>query len=210
MASASSIYLNMRKPAEPLTPPPSTRTGLLSGVCTGEIALVICHPERSEGSPRRGCGRRRLAGRGIRHKKGLSLFMTFRRPGGAARVCGRGEWACKPGSVADGHLSRAAVACRLERATRMRGGPPHGIPICVCSGWGLPSRAVADALVRSYRTVSAFLAWSQRAQAGVFFSVALSVGSPRPAVSWHPALWSPDFPRTQCVRDRLAHSHTAL
>ena len=29
---------------------------------------------------------------------------------------------------------------------------------------------------------------------GVFFSVALSVGSPRPAVSWHPALWSPDFP----------------
>ena len=29
---------------------------------------------------------------------------------------------------------------------------------------------------------------------GVFFSVALSVGSPRPAVSWHLALWSPDFP----------------
>ena len=29
---------------------------------------------------------------------------------------------------------------------------------------------------------------------GVFFSVALSVESPRPAVSWHLALWSPDFP----------------
>ena len=41
---------------------------------------------------------------------------------------------------------------------------------------------------------------------GVFFSVALSVGSPRPAVSWHPALWSPDFPHTE-VRDRLARSH---
>ena len=32
---------------------------------------------------------------------------------------------------------------------------------------------------------------------GVFFSVALSVGLPRPAVSWHLALWSPDFPRMQ-------------
>ena len=30
--------------------------------------------------------------------------------------------------------------------------------------------------------------------AGVFFSAALSVGSPRPAVSRLPALWSPDFP----------------
>jgi len=57
----------------------------------------------------------------------------------------------------DGHLSRACVAAGLERATRARGGPPHSAPICVCSGWGLPSRGVADALVRSYRTVSAFL-----------------------------------------------------
>jgi len=29
---------------------------------------------------------------------------------------------------------------------------------------------------------------------GVFFSVALSVASPRPAVSRYLALWSPDFP----------------
>ena len=57
----------------------------------------------------------------------------------------------------DGHLSRAGVATGLERATRTRGGPPHSVPICVCSGWGLPSRVVAGALVRSYRTVSAFL-----------------------------------------------------
>ncbi len=33
---------------------------------------------------------------------------------------------------------------------------------------------------------------------GGLFSVALSVGSRRPGVTWHPALWSPDFPR----RDR--------
>ncbi len=30
---------------------------------------------------------------------------------------------------------------------------------------------------------------------GGIFSVALSVGSRPPGVTWHPALWSPDFPR---------------
>ena len=51
-----------------------------------------------------------------------------------------------------------------------------------------------------------------RRAAGVFFSAALSVGSPRQAVSLLPALWSPDFPhpdefpyRTTPVRGRLAH-----
>lgn len=43
------------------------------------------------------------------------------------------------------------------------------------------------------------------ARRGVFFSVALSVGSPRPAVSWHLALGSPDFPHA-CARDCPAHS----
>jgi hypothetical protein len=69
-----------------------------------------------------------------------------------------GKRACKPGSVfEDGHLSRGVVADVLEQATRMRAGPAHGIPICLCFGWGLSSRRVAVALVRSYRTVSAFL-----------------------------------------------------
>ena len=40
-----------------------------------------------------------------------------------------------------------------------------------------------------------FQLFSRHGGGGVFFSVALSVGSPRPAVSWHPALRSPDFPR---------------
>ena len=35
---------------------------------------------------------------------------------------------------------------------------------------------------------------------GGLLSVALSVGSRRPGVTWHPALWSPDFPRCTCVR----------
>ena len=110
-------------------------------------------------------------------------------------------------------LSRTAIyleyaSPRISSAQPERTeGQPYSVPICVCSGWGLPSRIVADALVRSYRTVSAFL--PQRG--GVFFSVALSVGSPRPAVSWHLALRSPDFPRTpEGVRDRLARSPVVL
>ena len=42
---------------------------------------------------------------------------------------------------------------------------------------------------------------------GGLFSVALVVGSRRPGVTWHPALWSPDFPRDACApRDCLADS----
>ena len=33
---------------------------------------------------------------------------------------------------------------------------PYSVPICACFRWGLPSYVVADALVRFYRTVSAF------------------------------------------------------
>lgn len=35
------------------------------------------------------------------------------------------------------------------------------------------------------------------------FSVALSIASRRPAVSRHPALWSPDFPLRKQVAQRL-------
>jgi hypothetical protein len=40
------------------------------------------------------------------------------------------------------------------------------------------------------------------------FSVALSIGSRRPGVTWHPALWSPDFPPkkdffSDCLADIL-------
>src|SRR5690606_16934719 len=34
---------------------------------------------------------------------------------------------------------------------------------------------------------------------GGLLSVALSVGSRRPGVTWHRALWSPDFPRHACA-----------
>ena len=58
-------------------------------------------------------------------------------------------------------------------------------------GFSKPIRS-PESLVGSYPTVSPL----PRAQTlGGLFSVALSLGSPRVAVSHHPALWSPDVPR---------------
>jgi len=57
-------------------------------------------------------------------------------------------------------------------------------------GLAMP-RNVAIRAVRSYRTISPLPAF---AGFGGIFSVALSIGSRRPGVTWHPALWSPDFP----------------
>jgi len=57
-------------------------------------------------------------------------------------------------------------------------------------GFTMPRR-VATRAVRSYRTISPL----PRAEArGGIFSVALSVGSRPPGVTWHPVRRSPDFP----------------
>jgi len=50
---------------------------------------------------------------------------------------------------------------------------------------------VATCAVRSYRTISPL---PGLLQPGGIFSVALSIGSRLPGVTWHPALRSPDFP----------------
>ena len=67
------------------------------------------------------------------------------------------------------------------------------IPIWSCSGWGLPSPrllpAVRCALTAPFHPYLATGKWP-----GGILSVALSVGSRPPGVTWHPALWSPDFP----------------
>jgi hypothetical protein len=55
-------------------------------------------------------------------------------------------------------------------------------------GFTMP-RSVATRAVRSYRTISPL----PRKRGGIF-SVALSVGSRPPGVTWHPARRSPDFP----------------
>jgi len=66
-----------------------------------------------------------------------------------------------------------------------------------------PAAPVASCAVRSYRTISPLPAPQS---IGGIFSVALSVGSLRPGVTWHSVLWSPDFPLPQCGSDHLANS----
>ena len=117
------------------------------------------------------------------------------------------ESADKPGSVEGNHSSRALVAGCLQRPTRAQRGPRLRAPIWPCSGRGLPSRR------RCRRTRCALTApfhpcrRHRESAGGGLLSVALSVGSRPPGVTWHPVLWSPDFPlrrMTQRLPSRLA------
>ena len=86
------------------------------------------------------------------------------------------------------------------------GSPPPTLP---CSRWGLPSRSgrperwcALTAPFHPYRTAS-----PEASRRGGLFSVALSCESPRLGVTQHPALWSPDVPRTgNPARGRLVSS----
>src|SRR5581483_11487634 len=103
----------------------------------------------------------------------------------------------------DSHSSRPGVAAWLQQPTREQRGPRYRSPIRSCSGWGLPCRtALAPYAVRSYRTLSP-LPVPLRAIGGLL-SVALAVSSRCPGVTWHPALWSPDFPRRAQGATRLS------
>jgi len=104
------------------------------------------------------------------------------------------EPAGKPGSVVGNHSSGTAVTSILKRPTRRHRGPRYGLPIWSCSRWGLPCRKLLP--VARCALTAPFHPYlpSPISGAGGIFSVALSVGSRPPGVTWHPALWSPDFP----------------
>src|SRR5688572_5972768 len=88
------------------------------------------------------------------------------------------------------HRIARATYPDAARATPMR---PYLVLLRV--GFAVPP-SVATGAVRSYRTVSPLPAARCEARdLGGLLSVALSVGSRRPGVTWHSALWSPDFPR---------------
>ena len=108
------------------------------------------------------------------------------------------ESADKPGSVGDDHSSGTPVTERLMRPTRRHlraagcqrraslfGLAPEGVCRAV---------SVAADAVRSYRTLSPLPAGRMSDDIGGLLSVALSVGSRRPGVTWPLALRSPDFP----------------
>jgi hypothetical protein len=118
-----------------------------------------------------------------------------------------------PPAVANGgdHLSGSAITNALLQPTRMcwrdeqprkrralsilLGFAPGGV--CLASDI---TAAAGGLLHRRFTLTCADL--SARA---IHLSVALAVGSPRPAVSRHRALWSADFPQPLCDRDHLAN-----
>ena len=90
-------------------------------------------------------------------RRGVSRCLTTP-TSGFSDVVGRCERVDKPGSVVRTAIYLECASPRISSAQPERTeGQPYRVPICTCSRWGLPSYAVADALVRSYRTVSAFL-----------------------------------------------------
>ena len=105
------------------------------------------------------------------------------------------ESADKPGSVVDNHSSRALVTKGLKQPTRKRPRSRHMLPYLVLlrMGFTLPRRVTTRA-VRSYRTISPL-----PLKRGGIFSVALSVGSRLPGITWHPDRRSPDFPRDVAI-----------
>ena len=116
-------------------------------------------------------------------------------------------------------LSRAAIhlGCTSPCTSSDLPGNPCGphvaeesacSPIWSCSGWGLPCHRCCHrrgALLPHHFTLTD----PRQAGVGGMFSVALSVGSRPPGVTWHPALRSPDFPPPRQARGSgcLADSH---
>ena len=111
------------------------------------------------------------------------------------------ESTCKPDSVRNSrspvtiHLGRRllAASCDLP-GTRSTG---RRCPCLALLRVGFASRPVArvDGGLLHHRFTLACFHLSREVIGGLF-SVALSVGFPRLGVTQHPALWSPDFPRT--------------
>lgn len=128
----------------------------------------------------------------------------------------KSERACKPGSVLLAQWrSFICDTCRhVPVATYPEAGASHAccqaarFPIWSCSGWGLPCHRCWSARCALTAPFHPYLAG--RGRRGGIFSVALSVGSRPPGVTWHPALWSPDFPPMTGVATRPQRSPSPL
>jgi hypothetical protein len=104
----------------------------------------------------------------------------------------RCEPAYKPGSVENNHSSRPAIARRLKQPTRFQRGTRHTKPYLVLLRVEFTLQpTVTRGPVRSYHTLSPL---PSVCTSGGLLSAALVVGLRRPGVTWHPTLWSPDFP----------------
>ncbi len=126
--------------------------------------------------------------------------------------------ACKPGSVESNHSSRTRVTTGLKRPTRKRAriDAAPGLAADATSLFGLAPRGVYQAVECCHRrgallphrfTLTGCCSF-QNSNLGGLFSVALSVGSRPPGVTWHVIRGSPDFPprtrkrmRSDCPAD---------
>ena len=108
-------------------------------------------------------------------------------------------------------LSRTAIHLgerlpyRSSNLPRSRAGRAYAPLFDLAPGGVFPATPVTRRAVRSYHTISP-LPGSH--EPGGIFSAALSVGSRLPGITWHLALWSPDFPpfylhKTVTVRPTL-------
>jgi|GEM_PF-5476041 len=87
---------------------------------------------------------------------------------------------------------RARVTCCGLAATP--------ISIWSCSEWGFPCRACyQDARCALTAPFHPYSCLHKEDTSGIF-SVALSIGSRLPGITWHSTLWSPDFPPFTCVK----------
>jgi len=104
----------------------------------------------------------------------------------------------KPGSVVDNHSSRTNVTICLKQPTRILYEPHNkdSYLVLLRVGFSLP-RLLPAARCALTAPFHPYLIDLQANQFGGIFSVALSVGSRLPGVTWHSALWSPDFPHCQ-------------
>ena len=116
-----------------------------------------------------------------------------------------GESVCTPDSVIGAEAPEAVIhlgrrlpdgSCGLPGGL-YRAGYPSPCSALLRVGFTEPPGS-PRVLVRSYRTVSPLPVRSRfpGATIGGLLSAALSFGSPRLGVTQHPALWSPDVPRT--------------
>src|SRR5690606_28365351 len=178
-------------------------SGVHPGVWNDErVRMTRCQTRHS--LPR--CGRGSTGDRGEDHREQQEPVDSATCHSDAPPTSGVGrEWAvrgpvrrilyrvlCPPGR-GDGHPSRAAVTRRLKQPTRGQGRaarmPPYLALLRV--GFARPPRYHdAGALLPHHFTLTPTLRGGSRR----FVSVALSVGSRRPAVSRHSARRSPDVP----------------
>ena len=133
----------------------------------------------------------RLASHGARCEDRTGL----EREGGSRPVSRVLSWATIPlGCTSPCTSSDLPGNARGPRAAGRSKLRPTRSPIWPCSGRGLPCRACYQArgalLPHRFTLASPRRTW----RFGGLLSVALSVGSRPPGVTWRPALWSPDFP----------------